>query len=397
MTSSLHQWESDPLFSAAEVVQDSADRLWVLYLGWNQYIVFFCMSKVLFKGTIKTKGFFLPQIIICVIWQRYLKQQKWQLEDFERAVSSSAMIDKSRTMENVISRHKQFIGAIREQINQVEKSLVDPSMGKFLRNSEWVNLNKQDRDGLALFLSGGNPIDPFSHSDHEDSSILKRFLDPNTASSSKDAGINEHESKETEKLKMNGIHAGPYYGSVKENNLRNVGSHYSARSGLDALDSLQATSCSRHNEDENWDLEANEVEPKSFFLENKMRGRSSRIFGYLNYLWTAYESRLSRNYTKRLKDGEEERNSPSCIDVPYAGQGWRRGISLASRDSCFPVMLWVLGKPYAPSVPGLGHVKQYVKDFPIKFILIEFLYNGYWQCWLYSQFWKSVVILDSQY
>lgn len=27
MASSFHEWESDPLFSAAEVVQDSADRL----------------------------------------------------------------------------------------------------------------------------------------------------------------------------------------------------------------------------------------------------------------------------------------------------------------------------------------------------------------------------------
>lgn len=26
MATSFHQWESDPLFSAAEVVQDSADR-----------------------------------------------------------------------------------------------------------------------------------------------------------------------------------------------------------------------------------------------------------------------------------------------------------------------------------------------------------------------------------
>jgi hypothetical protein len=27
MASSFHEWESDPLFSAAEVVQDSSDRL----------------------------------------------------------------------------------------------------------------------------------------------------------------------------------------------------------------------------------------------------------------------------------------------------------------------------------------------------------------------------------
>ena len=57
----------------------------------------------------------------------------------------------------MISRHKQFIRAIREQIVQVEKSLVDSSLRKSVRNTEWINLDEQDRDGLALFLSGHVP------------------------------------------------------------------------------------------------------------------------------------------------------------------------------------------------------------------------------------------------
>ncbi|KAF2307629.1 hypothetical protein GH714_030418 [Hevea brasiliensis] len=144
MASSLHQWESDPLFSAAEVVQDSADSLGALaYLD-----------------------------VSCIF-----------LEDIERAVNSSAMQDKSRSKEDVISRHRQFITAIREQINHVETSVDGPSMGDSMKNSEWINLNEQNRDGLALFLIGGNTTEHSNHHDMEDSGILRRFLDPPSSSS----------------------------------------------------------------------------------------------------------------------------------------------------------------------------------------------------------------------
>lgn len=235
----------------------------------------------------------------------------------------SAMMNKSQTTEDVIVRHSQFIGAIREHINQVEKSLEESSVGKAIRNSEWVNLNKQDRDGLELFLSGGSPPAHFSDHDGEDSSTLRRFLDPNTASSSQDDGIVEHESRDAKSLKMNGfVHGDHHYGLDKENNLRNVGSHYSSGLGLDTLNSLEETSCSRCNEDGSWDLEANETKPKSFFHENKLRGRYSRvnIFRYLTNLLSPYGRRITSNYTKRLKDGEEERSSPSYIDVSHVVQ-----------------------------------------------------------------------------
>ncbi|KAK2655282.1 hypothetical protein Ddye_008334 [Dipteronia dyeriana] len=358
MTSSLQQWESHPLFSAAEVVQDSADRMESIY------------RLLLHEQSLVNQNHPDPRLLTQIDYHRrdlatILETTKWQLEDFERAVNSSAVMDKSRTAEDVISRHKQFIIAIREQINQLEKTLDDPSRGKSIRS--WVNLNEQDGDGLALFLSGGNPLEQVNHHIMEDSSILRRFLDPTTASSSKDGEIVEHKSVETKNVKMNGVsHVERNYGPVKENNLRKVGSHYSTRLSLDALDSLQETSCSRHNEDESWDLEANGVKPKRFFPESKLRRHCSsmNIFGYLNSLQTAYGSRGSRNYTKRLKDGEEGRNSPSFIDVSHVALGNRMGISLASRDNFLLGFCSRFPAKATNLCAGLGACKAIYQRFP---------------------------------
>ncbi|XP_024038390.1 uncharacterized protein LOC18038182 [Citrus clementina] len=142
---SLHKWESDPLFSAAEVVQDSTDRMESVY------------RLLLHEQGLVHAEHPDSRLLTSVNYHRrdlatILETTKWQLEDFEKAVSLSAVMNKSQTTEDVIVRHTQFIGAIREQINQVEKSLEDSLVGKSIRNSEWVNLNKQDRDGLAYFL-----------------------------------------------------------------------------------------------------------------------------------------------------------------------------------------------------------------------------------------------------
>lgn len=248
-----------------------------------------------------------------------------QLEDFERAVNLSSMKDKSQMREDIISGHKQFVRAIREQIIHVEKTVEDTSLRVPMRNTEWVNLNEQDRDGLALFLSGGNPNENFNRYDSEDGSMLKRFIDPTTASSSKDSasGLIEHSSREIENLNINGVsHINHNLDPRKENNLRMVGSHYSTKFGFEAPDCLQETSCIRHGENESWDLEANERKPKNFFHENKLRGIQSRlnVFGFLNNLWTASVNRVTRNYMKRLKDGEEQRDSPTYIDVSHGAQ-----------------------------------------------------------------------------
>ncbi|KAG6693711.1 hypothetical protein I3842_09G014100 [Carya illinoinensis] len=334
MGSSLLWWESDPLFSAAEVVQDSVDRMESIF-------------RLLLHEQSLQDEHPDPKLLLSIKYHRRdlattLETAKWQLEDFERAVNLSSVIDKSQSREDVVSRHKQFVRAIREQIIHVQKSLEDASLQDTVTNTEWINLDEQDRDRLALFLSGGKPTENLNCYDLEDSSILRRFLDPNSTSSSKDtaAGLAEHSSREIENLNINGIsHIDHNSDLRKENKLRKVGSYFTPRLGCEAPDFLQETSCNIHGEDGSWDLEADEPKPKSFFHENKSRALWGRLnlFGFLNNLRTACRSTVSRNYTKRLKDGEEEqRHSPSYADVSQGAQGWQMGMQVRmSIGSCW--------------------------------------------------------------
>lgn len=261
-----------------------------------------------------------------------------QLEDFERAVSFSATAGKPQPQEDVISRHNQFIRAIREQILYVDKNLEGTSIGDPMRNTECVNLNEQDRDGLALFLSGGNDTDHSGCYDVEDNSILERFLDPIT-SSAKDStsGIVENKSRGIENLNMNGVvPLDRAIDSRKENNLTKVGSYNrfgeGTRLSSELTDYFPETSGDRYGGDGSRDLEANEAKPESFFCENKLRRFCSitNVLGFLNNIRTVYGNRVTRNYTKRFKDGEEQSHSPSCAaDVSHAAQGQRQGTRLA--------------------------------------------------------------------
>ncbi|XP_052882732.1 uncharacterized protein LOC128279232 [Gossypium arboreum] len=153
MGSSLLQWESDPLFPAAEVVQDSADRMESIF------------RVLLHEQNLVEANNYDPKLLTLIGYHRrdlatILETAKWQalLEDFERAVNSSARMDRPHSREAVIFRQKEFVSAIREQINNVEKSLEEMAMGNHAKNSEWKNLNEQDKDNLALFLSRGLTI-----------------------------------------------------------------------------------------------------------------------------------------------------------------------------------------------------------------------------------------------
>ncbi|KAB2631532.1 hypothetical protein D8674_009051 [Pyrus ussuriensis x Pyrus communis] len=318
MASSLHQWESDPLFSAAEVVQDSADRMESVF------------RSLLHELSLVQGDRPDPKLHVSIDYHKRdlattLETAKWQLEDFERAVAG-----RSQNREDVISRHKQFIGAMREQILYVEKSLEGTPIGDPPRNTEWVNLNEQDRDGLALFLSGGNNAEPTDGQEVEDSSILRRFLDP-TTSSAKDStsGIVEHKSREIEDLNTNGVvHVDRVIESRKENNLGKVGSYNrfgeggswdigNTRLTSDFTDSFPQTSCNRYGGGESRDLEANEAKPESFSRTNEL--------GFLNTAWSVYGSRVTGSYTKRFKDGEEQSHSPSIADVSHGARVQHQG------------------------------------------------------------------------
>lgn len=354
MASSFRQWESDPLFSAAEVVQDSADRMESLF------------RLLLHEQSLVQEDHPDAKLLKSIVYHKRdlattLETAKWQLEDFEREVNLSATLDKSHTRENVISRHRQFIGAISEQILNVEKSLVDTPVGDFLKSTKWVNLNEQDQ--LALFLLGENPKEQVTHHDLEDSNILRRFLDPTTACSSNDE-IVEH--KTCENLNMNGFVHLDHNIDLMENKLRKVGSHYSTQTSFEEPPSLREAASDRHGEDGSWDLEANEATCKSFFHKNKLRGYYSRmnVFGSLGTLWFTYGNRARRSFTKRWKDGEEQSHSPSYINISHAAQGNCRQMSLTSQYSRFRGWYSELFASVVQSCPWLGEFRARYRRSP---------------------------------
>lgn len=222
----------------------------------------------------------------------------------------------------MISRHKQFIRAIREQIVHVEKSLLDSSVGNSVRNTEWINLNEQDRDGLALFLSGQNSSENVPRFEKEDSTILRRFLDPVTTSTHNDSTdeIVEHQTRENEMLNMaRAMHVEHDFELLKEVKIRATVSHYPAQLNMEAPGAQQDSSGDKNVGNGSWDLEADGSNDNGFFHQES-RGYHNRmgIISFLANLWPAHGSRISRSFAKKLKDGEEQSLSPSKMDVSHA-------------------------------------------------------------------------------
>ena len=63
----------------------------------------------------------------------------------------------------------------------------------------------------------------------------------------------------------------------------------------------------QHGGNSSWDVEADGANNKSFFhKEGGGYHDGMGIFCFLANLWPACRSRVSRNFTKRLKDGEEQ-------------------------------------------------------------------------------------------
>ncbi|XP_026418620.1 uncharacterized protein LOC113314058 [Papaver somniferum] len=302
MSAAIREWESDPLFSAAEVVQDSADRMESMF------------RILLHEQSLDHGDATDPKLLSSMDYHRRdvvtaLETTKWQLEDFERAVNLAEVSDSYRSREDAISRHKQFIRAIQAHISQVEKSLGDHrSAGDVAISKQWGNLDEQDRDGLALFLSGGNTNDHIKPYDSENSSIMRRFLDSTTAFDDNTDEIIELKSEENEESKVNGVmHTDRVFDSAKENNTRKVASNYPTRAGYEVSIAIHKCLGDEVVGGANWGLEGCESNAKSFFSRNKQRGSSwLDILEVFNKYWSIYGSRMTRSFTKKRKDGELE-------------------------------------------------------------------------------------------
>ena len=72
------------------------------------------------------------------------------MEEFEKAVRLSYRHGDDTTT----TRHRQFISAIESQISQVEAALRESFSEEGKQPLRWVNLDEEERDDLAAFLSG---------------------------------------------------------------------------------------------------------------------------------------------------------------------------------------------------------------------------------------------------
>ncbi|KAJ8773275.1 hypothetical protein K2173_028452 [Erythroxylum novogranatense] len=186
MASSFDRWEKDPFFSAAEEVQESADRMESTYRTWVH-------AK---KDT--------SNLWNCEELRRDLRTSlgttKWQLEEFQRAVKSS-YVKSSR--DDAKDRHHEFIVAIEDHILKIQSALRDSALSEGKTSLPWVHLDEGESNELALFLSGppeDNTTWKIHNRDLDKLPEMEKMSEPECSkNSTQSVGLNSLESRE-EKL-----------------------------------------------------------------------------------------------------------------------------------------------------------------------------------------------------
>lgn len=136
MASSFDRWEKDPFFSAAEQVQESADRMESSYRTW--------IHAKRDASSIWNAEEFLRDL------QTAVGTTKWQLEVFEKAVKSSYV---SISGDDGRDRHQEFIIAIDNRISRIENSMHESTISEGKASLPWVRLEEGECNELALFLT----------------------------------------------------------------------------------------------------------------------------------------------------------------------------------------------------------------------------------------------------
>lgn len=137
VSNSFDLWQKDAFFSIAEEVQESADVLESAYRTWVRE------RREGLAGENYTK--------LCSELQTALGTAKWQLEEMDRAVRLS---HRNCSEDSTATRHREFVVAIENQISHIETALREFLNEDGKEPLHWVDLNKEERDDLAIFLSG---------------------------------------------------------------------------------------------------------------------------------------------------------------------------------------------------------------------------------------------------
>ncbi|XP_006855024.2 uncharacterized protein LOC18444797 isoform X2 [Amborella trichopoda] len=321
MAANFKRWERDPLFSAAEIVQDSADRMESI------------LRTLMHEHSLLQDGPAESRLLSSMEFHRRdlitaLGTTKWQLEDFERAVNLSALSDKVHLDEDAMSRHKQFIRAIREQIAVTGKCLESIPVGEDSKNTQWVDLNEQDRECLAQFISGGDSLNDTSHYDNE-RNIMSRYLDATATAS----GFAES-SDEIVELK---VEDAPFNGETQHSKTQHLDNGLSKKPGS-CLDLYEQNEKIKYVDPQmlvqldSKGLGEMGCGAENISLKNKFRVFGTRIglWGLLSNLGMTPATERSRSLMKRRKDGEtsgydcldiEQMESSSSLGLPPRKQG----------------------------------------------------------------------------
>ncbi|KAH9297671.1 hypothetical protein KI387_029353 [Taxus chinensis] len=145
MTANFDRWEADPFFSAAEDVQDSADRLESVYRHWVHAQAVAGSDQ---NASSEEGGD--SDVVLRRELQTALGTAKWQLDEFDRAVKSSYAGNDG----DASDRHKQFVVAIQNQIIDIEKAMSYSNGGESKTGIRWIQLDDREKDDLASFLCG---------------------------------------------------------------------------------------------------------------------------------------------------------------------------------------------------------------------------------------------------
>ncbi|KAL6520632.1 hypothetical protein OROMI_032192 [Orobanche minor] len=137
VANSFDLWQKDIFFSAAEEIQQSTDIMESAYRTW---------LRARREGVMPCHLDELGREL-----QMALGTAKWQLEEFERAVRLSY---RNHGDNVTISRHRHFVSVIEDQISHVEKAFKESFDSGGKKPFRWVNLDEQECDDLAIFLSG---------------------------------------------------------------------------------------------------------------------------------------------------------------------------------------------------------------------------------------------------
>ncbi|KAF7139491.1 hypothetical protein RHSIM_Rhsim07G0222100 [Rhododendron simsii] len=159
MASNFDRWEKDPFFSAAEEVQESADRSGRTF---RRVSCEFCVARWGYVSSMEStyrtwihsmkdsSGIWNSEEL-CRDVRTTLGTTKWQLEELERAVKSSYANSSSADAKE---RHHNFVTAIESQISKIERSLHKSAISNGKPPLPWVRLDEGECNELALFLSG---------------------------------------------------------------------------------------------------------------------------------------------------------------------------------------------------------------------------------------------------